>query len=263
MRLYLELARTSFQLQFAYRAATLAGIFTNGIFGIMIASIYLAFFESQGGDGPVATWTASETVTLIWINQSLLMVVFLWGWWEVTRSIETGAIASELLKPFDYFSYWLARDLGRALAHLLIRGIPTFTIGGILFDLLAPASRLAAIGFLASLVLAVTVSFCLRFMSNLAGFWVFEHRGVAIIYAAIINLLSGMLVPLDFLPAPVQTLANLLPFRAVLMVPNEIYLGRTPIWEGLLLQAFWIAALVVVSKWVLRAGEQKLVVQGG
>ena len=100
-------------------------------------------------------------------------------------------------------------------------------------------------------------------MSNLAGFWVFDHRGVAIIYAAIINLLSGMLVPLDFLPAPVQTLANLLPFRAVLMVPNEIYLGRTPIWEGLLLQAFWIAALVVVSKWVLRAGEQKLVVQGG
>ena len=72
MRVYVELARTAFRQQFAYRAATLAGIFTNSIFGIMLASIFLAFFRSQGND-EVATWTRDQTVTLIWINQSLLM----------------------------------------------------------------------------------------------------------------------------------------------------------------------------------------------
>ena len=217
MRVYVELARTAFRQQFAYRAATLAGIFTNSIFGIMLASIFLAFFRSQGND-EVATWTRDQTVTLIWINQSLLMTVFLWGWWDVTRSIQTGAIVSELLKPIDYFSYWLARDLGRALAHFLIRGIPTFAVGVLLFDLLPPVDAGAAAGFLGSVVLAVTISFCLRFISNLAGFWVFDHRGIAMVYVAIMNFFSGMLAPLDFLPGPVQTLANLLPFRAVLMV---------------------------------------------
>ena len=41
MRVYVELARTAFRQQFAYRAATLAGIFINSIFGIMLASIFL------------------------------------------------------------------------------------------------------------------------------------------------------------------------------------------------------------------------------
>jgi ABC-type uncharacterized transport system permease subunit len=47
------------------------------------------------------------------------------------------------------------------------------------------------------------------------------------------------------------------------MVPNEIYLGKTAVWEGLGLQLFWITALVLLARWILRAGEQKLVVQGG
>ena len=262
MRLYFALARTSFQQQFAYRAATLAGLFTNSIFGVMIASIFIAFYRSQGND-TVASWTPDQTVTLIWINQSLLMTVFIWGWWEVTRSIQTGAIVSELLKPFDYFSYWLARDLGRAVAHFLIRGIPTFAIGAIFFDLLRPAGLAAAIGFLGSVTLAVTISFCLRFLSNLAGFWVLDHRGISMMYVAVFNFFSGMLAPLDFLPDAAQTVARFLPFQAVLMVPNEIYLGRMPIWQGLGVQAFWIVLLTLLVKRILHAGEQKLVVQGG
>jgi len=82
-------------------------------------------------------------------------------------------------------------------------------------------------------------------------------------YVAIFNFCSGMLAPLDFLPESAQTIARFLPFQAVLMVPNEIYLGRTPVWQGLAIQLVWIAILVVIVKQVLRAGEQKLVVQGG
>ena len=54
MRLYIELARRSFQQTITYRAATLAGIFVNGIFGIMVASVYLALYASQGDGGMTA-----------------------------------------------------------------------------------------------------------------------------------------------------------------------------------------------------------------
>jgi ABC-2 type transport system permease protein len=263
MRLYLELARRSFQQQFSYRGATLAGIFTNGIFGIMIASIYLAFYRSQSGSAPVEGWSRDQTITLVWINQSLLMTVYMWGWWEVTRNIQSGAIINELLKPYDYFSYWLSRDLGRALAHFLIRGVPTFLVGAIAFDLLSPVSIAAGIGFLLSVALAVTASFCLRFIANLAGFWVIDYRGLNMMYAAVINLLSGMLIPLAFLPGPMRVIADLLPFRAVIMIPNEIYLGQIPIWQGLGLQLFWIGILTLASRYVLSIGERQLVVQGG
>ncbi|CAN5706833.1 hypothetical protein BH09CHL1_BH09CHL1_10650 [soil metagenome] len=265
MRLYLELARRSFQQQFTYRGAALAGIFTNGIFGIMIASVFLALYRSQGNGGTesVEGWSRDQTITLVWINQSLLMTVYMWGWWEVTRNIQSGAIISELLKPYDYFSYWLSRDLGRGFAHFLIRGVPTFLIGILLFDVLAPESPARGIAFLVSIVLAVITSFCLRFTANLIGFWVMDYRGIAAIYLAIHTLLSGMLTPLAFLPGPVQVVANALPFRAVIMIPNEIYLGQIAIWQGLGVQLFWIAALIVGARYVMSVGERQLVVQGG
>lgn len=265
MRLYLELARRSFQQTLTYRGAALAGTFTNGIFGIMIASMFLALYHSQasGGSDPVEGWTRDQTITLVWINQSLLMTVYMWGWWEVTRNIQSGAIVTELLKPYDYFTYWLSRDLGRALAHFLIRGIPTFLIGAILFEVLAPGSWMRVLAFLASIVLAVIVSFCLRFMANLAGFWVLDYRGIAAIFAAVLNVLSGMLAPIAFLPEPMRVLANVLPFRAVIMTPNEVYLGQVPIWQGLGFQALWIGILVAASRWLMGIGERQLVVQGG
>ncbi|CAN5758469.1 hypothetical protein BH20CHL3_BH20CHL3_07460 [soil metagenome] len=265
MRLYLELGRRSFQQQLAYRGATLAGIFVNGIFGIMFASVFLALFASQasGGSDRVQGWSRDQTVTMVWISQSLLMTVYLWGWWEVTRNIQSGAIVSELLKPYDYFSYWLSRDLGRALAHSLIRGVPTFAIGVILFDIMLPETWVRFVAFLMSIVLAVVVSFCLRFMVNLAGFWVLDFRGIASIFTAVFNVLSGMLAPLAFLPGPVRLVADVLPFKAVIMTPNEVYLGQIPIWEGLGFQVMWIAVLVVVARWIMSIGERQLVVQGG
>jgi ABC-2 type transport system permease protein len=263
MRLYLELARRSFQQQFSYRGATLAGIFTNGVFGIMIASVFLALYRSQNGDGDVAGWSRDQTITLVWINQSLLMTVYMWGWWEVTRNIQSGAIVNELLKPYDYFSYWLSRDLGRALAHFFIRGIPTFTVGIIFFDLLPPENLTRAIVFPLSVALAVVTSFCVRFIANVFGFWVIDYRGLAMMFAAVVNFFSGFLAPLAFLPGPVKTIANVLPFRSIIMIPNEIYLGQITIWEGLGFQILWIAVLVFAGRYLMSLGERQLVVQGG
>lgn len=265
MRLYVELARRSFQQQLTYRGATLAGLFTNSIFGLMIAGVYMGLYASQpaGADQVVRGWSADQTLTLVWINQSLLMTVYMWGWWEVIHTIQSGMIVTDLLKPMDFLSYWLSRDLGRAAAHFLIRGIPTFAVGSIFFDLLVPDSALRWVAFMVSIVCAVMVSFLFRFMLNLAGFWVIDHRGLNYMAMATLNLLSGFLIPLAFFPGPVRATANALPFRAIIMVPNEIYLGQIPIVQGLGLQAGWIAIMLAGARWIMRRGERKVVVQGG
>lgn len=264
MRLYYEFACRGFQQTLTYRAAALAGIFTNGVFGVMIASVYLAFYASlNDANAAVEGWSRDQTITLVWINQALLMTVYLWGWWEVTRAIQSGAIVTDLLKPYDYFTHWLARDLGRALAHMLIRGIPTFVVGLVFFDILLPETPVRIAGFLVSIALAVTVSFCLRFIFNLFGFWVIDHRGIANMYAAVINVFSGMLAPLAFLPGPMRDLSFVLPFRAVIMTPNEVYLGQVSVGRGLAFQLVWIVLLVLGSRWLMGKAEKRLVVQGG
>jgi ABC-2 type transport system permease protein len=191
------------------------------------------------------------------------MTVYMWGWWEIVNAIRSGAVVSDLLKPYDYFSHWLARDLGRASAHFIVRGIPTFTVGLVLFDVLLPETPWRLLGFLASIPLAVTVSFCLRFMVNLCGFWVMDFRGIASMFYAVMNVFSGFLAPIAFFPDGMRLLAIVLPFRAVIMTPNEIYLGQVAAWQGLGFQVLWIAVLVGAAHWLQAVAERRLVVQGG
>jgi len=57
--------------------------------------------------------------------------------------------------------------------------------------------------------------------------------------------------------------AILLPFRALLMVPNEVLLGQRSALSGLALQLFWVVVMTVIARAMLRAGERKVVIQGG
>lgn len=262
MRTYAELARLAFRQQFAYRAATIAGVFTNSVFGIILASVMTGFYASAEGPS-VAGWSEREAVTLIWINQSLIMPVYIWGWWEVSHTIRTGAIATDLLRPTSWYGLWLSRDLGRAVAAILLRMVPTLTIGWLLFDIDLPASPATALAFPLVVLLATWVSFSLRLLANLASFWLIDYRGISVIFITLATFLSGMVMPIDFFPEPLRTIATLLPFQAVMMAPNHIYLGKEPIPIVIAQQVFWIATLALVCHLVLLRGERKLVVHGG
>lgn len=262
MRIYLEILKLAAQQQVTYRAAMLAGLFTNSVFGIILGSVMLAFYGSLENRS-VEGWSANDAITLIWINQSLLMVIFLWGWWDVARTIQTGSIATDLLRPISWYGFWLSRDFGRALAAIFLRMIPTLAIGWVLFDISLPASPARAGWFLAAVALSVWVSFSIRLLTNLTAFWLIDHRGTAAILLTLSTFLSGMVMPIDFFPEPLQTIAELLPFQATNMAPNNAYLGKGDPLTILGTQLSWVVVLAALCWLVLKRGERRLVVQGG
>ena len=262
MRVYLEIARLAGHQQLAYRAATLAGVFTNSVFGLILASVMLGFYGAIDG-GEIRGWSSSDAVTLIWINQSLLMVMYLWGWWDIARTIQTGAIASDFLRPVSWYGLWLSRDFGRAITTMVIRMLPTLGIGWLLFDIALPASVARALLFLLAVILGVWVSFSVRLLTNLTSFWLIDHRGIGALSAAIVTFLAGMAMPIDFFPEPLRTIAEILPFQAINMAPNNAYLGKGEPWLIIGTQLFWIIALALLCQVVLKRGARKMVVQGG
>lgn len=261
MRVYLEIARLAARQQIAYRAATLAGLFTNSVFGVILGSVMLGFYGSI--DGAVNGWTADDAITLIWINQSLLMVMYLWGWWDVSRTIQTGSIATDFLRPVSWYGLWLSRDFGRALAAVFLRMIPTLAVGWVLFDISLPASPARAAWFLAAVTLGVWVSFSIRLLTNLTAFWLIDHRGIAALSIMFTTFLSGMVMPIDFFPEPLRTIAGILPFQAINMAPNNAWLGKGDPTLIIAVQLFWIIVLALLCGIVLKRGKRKLVVQGG
>ena len=65
-----------------------------------------------------------DAVTYTGLTQALIAYIAIWGWWDLIRSIRTGDVATDLSRPHDFYWYWAAQDVGRALAQLLLRGLP-------------------------------------------------------------------------------------------------------------------------------------------
>lgn len=263
MRVYLELARRSFQRHLAYRQATVAGIFTNAVFGVLIASVYGALYRSRGTGESVAGFDLSEAWTYIWIGQSLLTVIAIWGWWELAASIQSGDVVVDLMKPIDFYGFWLSRDLGRAGSQVLMRFVPTLTIGALLYDLVPMPSFGRWLVFAVSIALAVVVSFAFRFILNASAFWMVDVTGVRTMALFATSFLSGLLVPITFFPPWLQTIANLLPFRTFIMVPIEVFLGHGSAVRAIGLEVFWAIALSGLALLMLRLAMRKVVIQGG
>lgn len=263
LRLGFELARRGYRRYAAYPGATWAGVFTNAFFGFLIAYTLLAVFEQREN---VGDYDASDAVTYAWLAQGMLMTIYLWGWFEVALRVRSGDVATDLQRPLDFQAYWLAQDLGRAAYHALFRGVPTFLLGALVFDVIVPVDPLVWLAFLVSVTLAVVTSFAFRFLFNLAAFWLLDYRGAGVLAMVASTFFSGQIVPIAFFPEWLAAVAWALPFAAMVQAPIEIWLGHADGLEllGLLgIQVTWAAILLALGRAVLAAGMRKLVIQGG
>ena len=263
MRLYWELARRGYRRYAAYPAATWAGVFTNTVFGFMQAYILLALYRHRGH---VGGYSASDTVTYVWLMQSLLMVVVVFGWTDLALRIRSGDIATDLARPVHPFAAGLAFDLGRAWFNVLYRGVTPFVVGARVFDVHVPASVTRWAVFAASVALAVCVSFALRYLYNSATFWLLDFRGPMLLSVAVMTFFSGFYLPVRFFPSWLRTFTNATPFPSMFQRPADVFVGKThgiDLLVTLAVQAGWALALCALAVGVFAAGARRLVVQGG
>lgn len=263
MRTFWELIKRSFQKQIAYRAATIAGLFTNLFFGILRASVLIALY---GQRTVVAGIDIQGAVTYTGVAQAIIGFLALFSWSELMNTVYSGAIATDLLKPMGYYRYWLAQDLGRAVAQIAIRGIPIMLGYSLLFDITYPQTIVQWLGLAIALVLAWLVSFSFRFVVNLAAFWIPNATGIARFAYIMMWFLSGFLMPLRFFPDWFVNVCRFTPFPHMVNTVVEVYIGLlsgTDLLFALLVQLIWAVILISAGRMVLRAGIHRLVILGG
>ena len=214
VRAYLAAARLSFRRYQAYRAANISGLVTNGFFGVIRSYVFIALYQNR----PVAEgYDLADALTYVWVTQALIMPLYIWSWQEIAVTIRSGAIATDLARPISYFGYWLSQDLGRALYHILYRLMPTIAIGLVLFRVSLPSGATGWLAFPLALLIAIVISFGLRFMVNVATFWLTDLRGIYAFSTVFVNLLSGFLVPIAFFPARLRDVVQYLPFAGMVL----------------------------------------------
>ncbi|MGQ0715924.1 MAG: ABC transporter permease [Pseudonocardiales bacterium] len=257
---YLRLIRAGFRRYSTYWQAVLAGLATNVVFGFMRCAVLLTVFA---GSAQVAGYDPSRTVTFVWIGQGLIAVVLIWGNTDFGERVRSGDVAVDLLRPLDLQAALLAEDLGRAGFALLTRFTVPLLVGLAFFDLTLPGSALRWTAFGLSVLLAILVSFAIRFLLNLAAFWLLDWRGLLSLYGAVSAVLAGLAIPIAFFPGWARAAIWATPFPAIIQAPIDIAIGTGTVLLLLAHQLAWAVALLAVGRLVLARAVRTLVIQGG
>lgn len=259
---YFAFAKKSFLQKSAYRFNHLMSILNTIIRIFIFWEIYRALY---GGRTEVDGITMSMVTTNFILSMGLEAVFGVDDYYLPDR-IGNGSIATELLLPVSFHGRMLANNLGNALFQLIFHFLPAFTVTVIVIGMEAPASPILFLAFLLSALLGYGVLFCISFMMQMLSFWLLNVWAIMTIKNVFINVLSGSMIPLWFMPERVREILRFSPFSSIYFTPIQIYLGQLSGREILFryaIQIFWITVLLSAGAVLWRKGQRKLVVQGG
>jgi ABC-2 type transport system permease protein len=269
--LYLEFARIGFVNILAFRLRYYTGILTYLINVTVYYFIWRAVFAQSSGlprtaPGAIAGYDLSQILTYVsvgWILRS-----FYWNTidQEMAYEVIEGKIAMDLLKPVSVQWMWLTRAMGESAFRLLLLTAPTALMISFLFPVRPPASWPYFFLFLIS----ATGSFLLMGAINfLIGACAIPLKSILALIRAkfwLIELLSGLLVPLSFFPPAVQRLSSWLPFEHIAYTPLQVYLGKTAglaCARALAVQFSWVSVLLWLGRLWWNRATRKITIHGG
>jgi ABC-2 type transport system permease protein len=185
---------------------------------------------------------------------------------QTALRVRTGDVITDLLRPASFSLRQVAYSAGQAsvsgaLAALVVAGAAL--VSG---TSLVPRVAWVLGAFGVALVLSVLVRCALAQVTSLACFYVGNGQGVFIARTALANLLSGVLIPLAWMPSWLSTASQWSPFAALVHLPLRLASGLVEPPQAVELlgrQVLWCAVLGGLS--VLLEGRVRRghVFQGG
>lgn len=265
MKTYAALFRMRFINGLQYRAAALAGLATQFAWGFMEILAFSAFYRANPAAFPMAF---SHLVSYIWIQQAFLALFAPWGTGgNAVETIVSGNIAYDLARPMDIYNRWFFEMIADRVSRTALRCAPVLVVAFILpepFRMTLPPDFFQFAMFMISApiaMLAVT-AYCL--IDSVSTFYTMSRYNV--IFVILADFLAGGYVPIPFFPESFKKIAELLPFAAMQNMPLRIYSGDITgidAIRGILLQVFWVAAMMILGKLLMKHSLKRVVTQGG
>lgn len=260
---YLSIAQASVQDAIAYRLTTLVSV---GVAFIWVLVSYFLWKAAYAGTRTMAGYTWGEMRTYVVVAFGINAMV---GWRvgsSMMTTIKTGDVVIDYVRPLNYCYTQISRACGYCLVEGLVSLGVCLVVGFTLIGVVAPASPVHALLFAVSLVLGVLTKALFVFLMSLLVFWTVSGLGLMWMQQAVVQVLSGAVVPLALMPDWLRAVAGVLPLRGIVSTPLTLYLGKADVWGtvGLLgLQAGWLLALFGLANLAWRRAFDAAEIQGG
>jgi ABC-2 type transport system permease protein len=271
--LYSHFIRLAFLKFLAYRLRYYTGVVTYTIFVAGNYYLYKALFESRAIDVAAAQsepliggLTLAEMITYVaisWIGRSFTFNNILR---DLKDMIHSGAIGTQLIKPYHVQSMMMFEAIGEAGFRLLMFTLPIMVVVVPIFGITAAPEPILYLWTFVSFCLALVVHSQFNFILGCLAFSMKNIQGVIRAKMVSMDFLTGVVVPFTFFPETVQRVIEWLPFQAISYIPVTIYLGKRPGGElvsALLLQLGWAVFLFILGRVIWHRSVKRVIVQGG
>ncbi len=261
------LTRAGIMESLQFRLGTFVTLFANLIYLVLVYYLWKAIYASSGVE-VVNGMTFTDTMIYLILATSLFNFLEMFVVWDMSRSIQSGKIILDLLKPMKFRMYTFWSYSGSHVVSFIMTFMPTFIVVMIITHG-AIHMGINLLWFVISTVFALIVNFNIEMLVATLCLYTESTWGINIVKETIVLLLSGASIPLAFFPEKLRVVVQYLPFRAVYDIPLTILLQKngSDTFEGLLpmfaLQVIWIVILTAAGTLFWNYSVKKITVNGG
>ncbi len=260
---YFAFARIAFLKILAYRLRYYTGIVTY----LVNVTVYYFIWKALYQDKQILReFTFEEMITYVSVGFIIRTFYFNNIDREMANDILLGHIAGKMTRPVNYQWMNIAQAGGESFFRLFMFTVPTAVVILFVFPLQAPASWYSALAFLAALVFSFLIFAALNFLIGACAVYLHSILGLIRAKYFLVEILSGLLIPISFFPESLARISQWLPFQLISFTPLMVYMGKFQ-GEQLLFSFFlglgWTLVLMGLGHWFWRRAVLKLTVQGG
>ena len=145
----------------------------------------------------------------------------------IALQIRNGEIKKYLIQPVDLIGFLLLMRIAHKLVYYGVATVPfalVFYLCRGYFPGWPPATVMFA--FITSLIFAFLLGFFLEATIGMIGFWFLEVSSLLFVYMLFNFFFSGHMFPLNMLPAPWDTVFQMIPLQYLAFFPAAVFLQK-------------------------------------
>lgn len=265
---YVPFAINQFKRNLAYKGSFYLMILCS-IFGPFISYyLWMAIYGSSP-DGVLGGLSRAEMVVYIFMTYVTTELVMVGVSENITDDVTEGAVVMTLIKPIDYRMSLISRSMGESLYRFLAPAVFVW-IGLEVYKAtvlgLGVTSLANIILYIVSLLMSFFIYAFFDFCFGMVAFVTTYMFGMEMAKSAILNFLSGQLIPISFFPEILQRIFDFLPFSSMVYTPVMVYLGKytgSELTFVLGRQLVWVILLYALGTFLWSRITKRLIVLGG
>lgn len=262
---YLGLLWIRMRASVQYRFSFVSGIFASLLQIAIQYAIWTQVFKNQV---TINGFEKADMFTYLLMSQGLLMVFSFRNAPErmISQKIRQGDIALELIRPVRFTLARFFEDLGDSVMNIGLAFLFVIICAYCLSEFIMPDNIGAILLFLLSSCFSYLIMFFISVMAGYLTFFTMNFWGIYNAKKAIVDFLSGALIPIALFPESVQRIFSFLPFKDIVYTPIMIFLEKYTMREcvmQLLLQCIWVFILMYLNEWIYRIAVRRISVNGG